>query len=77
MGLSRLRGVKGFCILAETLGTYPDAAAAKSVLEVLNKMLGVEVNLDGLEKVANETSKILESFRLIETKRSGEFFGSV
>ena len=77
LGLAGLRGMKGFCILAETTGAYPDAAAAKTVLELLNKVIDVEVNLEGLEKVAEDTSRILESFRLSETKKSEEFFGSV
>jgi hypothetical protein len=77
MGLARLRGMKGFCILAETLGTYPDTAAAKAVLELLNNVLGLEVNLERLEEAAEETSRALSSFGLVETKREREFFGSV
>lgn len=77
LGLAKLRGVKGFCILTETMGTYPDAAAAKAVLELLDKILELKISLDKLEKAVEETSKILETFKPIETKRSEEFLGLV
>jgi len=35
MGLGKLRGFKGFSLLVETLGTYPDANATRTVLPAL------------------------------------------
>jgi predicted ATP-grasp superfamily ATP-dependent carboligase len=37
LGLGKLRGFKGFSLLIETLGTYPDANAARQALSTLNK----------------------------------------
>lgn len=62
LGLAKLKGIPGFCLLAETLGVYPDAAAAKAVLEVLCKVLDFEVNLSRLDKAVNGTKEILKSF---------------
>lgn len=62
VGLAKLRGMSGFCLLAETSGFYPDAAAAKAVLEVLCKILDMEVNLTRLDKAVKGTEEILKSF---------------
>ena len=77
LGLAKLRGVRGFSILVETLGASPDVAAAKVVLASLKKILGLGVDLEGLDKAVDHASGILKSFGLIEAKRSGELFGSV
>lgn len=62
VGLAKLRGMPGFCLLAETPGFYPDAAAAKTVLKVLCKVLNLEVNLSRLNQAVKETEEILKSF---------------
>ncbi|KPV63364.1 MAG: PAC2 family protein [Candidatus Bathyarchaeota archaeon BA1] len=64
IGLGMLRGMRGLCLLAETLG-YPDATAAREVLKVVCKMLGLKVDLSRLDMAAEATRKILESFGLI------------
>ncbi len=66
VGLARLRGVKSFSLLVDTLGTFPDAEATRAVLAVLNRFLGMNVDLSKLDLAAAETKKILESFGLIK-----------
>jgi hypothetical protein len=46
IALGKLRGMRGFCILAETPGTYPDEAAAREVLRAVSKILGLRIRLD-------------------------------
>jgi hypothetical protein len=65
IGLCKIRGLKGFSLLVETLGSYPDANAARYVLLALNKHLNLDVDLSGLDVAAEETKKVLESFGLI------------
>ena len=65
VGLGKLRGMKGFCLLAETLGLYPDATAARAVLKAVCKMLHLKVDLSRLETAAEATRSILESFGVI------------
>ncbi|MFB3888311.1 MAG: PAC2 family protein [Candidatus Bathyarchaeia archaeon] len=65
VGLSRLRNVKGFALLVDTLGMYPDANAAKYVLEALNRYLNLSVDVTRLDEAADRTKKMLESFGLI------------
>lgn len=44
IGLCRLRGMKGLCLLAETPGTYPDKGAAGELLKALSSILGLRVS---------------------------------
>lgn len=44
IGLCRLRGMDGLCLLAETPGTYPDKEAAGELLRVLSNLLGLKVD---------------------------------
>jgi len=81
VGLGKLRGMKGFCLLAETLGLYPDTEATRAVLKAVCRMLHLKVDLSRLEIAAEVTRNILESFGMItditekrakeETKYSG------
>lgn len=64
VGLGKLRGMRGFCLLAETPGLYPDAKAAREVLKVVCKMLHLRMNLSRLDVAAEATRTILESFGL-------------
>lgn len=75
VGLSRLRGMKGFCLLAETPGLHPDAAAAREVLNAICKMLGLRVDLSQLDMAVEEIEKTLTSFGLVSSptkERRGE-----
>jgi len=65
IGLSKLRNLKGFALLVDTLGMYPDANAARSALEILSKYLNLKIDLTRLSNAAEETKKILESFGMI------------
>jgi len=79
IGLARLRGLKSFSLLVDTLGTYPDANATRFSLTSLNKYLNMNVDLSKLDKAAEETKRILEAFNLIknigeEKKKEGQQF---
>jgi uncharacterized protein len=65
VGLSRLRNVKGFALLVDTLGMYPDANAARYALTALGKYVNLNVDLSKLDATSDQTKKILESFGLI------------
>jgi len=47
----------------------PDPKAAKSVLHVLQKMLGFEVDLSRLDEEIAESQRIVERMREIEKQR--------
>ena len=67
IGLGKLRGFKGYSLLVETPGTYPDANAARCALSILSRYLSLNLDLSRLNIAAEETKKILESFGLIRT----------
>jgi len=69
VGLGYLRGFRGFSLLVETPGTYPDVNAARYALLALNKFLGLQVNFLGLEQAAEEIKKMLESFGWIKMQK--------
>jgi uncharacterized protein (TIGR00162 family) len=72
VGLGKLRGIKGYCLLAETPGYYPDASAAREVLRTISKMLHVNVDLSRLSLAVETTRKILESFGLVAQPREAK-----
>jgi len=76
IGLSRLWNLRGFCLLAETLGFYPDASAAREVLNALCKMLHLKVDTSRLDEAAETTREILGIFGMVtqpkEEKTVGE-----
>jgi len=47
----------------------PDPRAAKSVLEVLQRMLGVKIGLSGLDEEIEKSKEIVERMREIEKRR--------
>jgi len=75
LGLGKLKGMKGLCLLGETPGFYPDAVAARLVLDALNRILGLEVDLTDLDVAVEATKNILRKFDaygLLEKKVEGE-----
>jgi proteasome assembly chaperone (PAC2) family protein len=65
IGLARLRNVKGFSLLVDTLGMYPDVVAAQHALILLGKYMNLTIDLSGLDATTEETKKLLDSFGLI------------
>lgn len=60
LGLGKLRGMQGVCLMGETHGAYVDAKSAQSVLEVLSKMLGVKIDTKKLQERAKEGEKFMK-----------------
>lgn len=66
VGLARLRGLDGFCLLAETPGVFPDGVAASRILNLLGGMFDLKVNADRLEGTVEKTRRLLENFGLLQ-----------
>jgi len=67
VGLARIRNLKGFSLLVDTLGMTPDVNASEHAIIMLEKYLKFDVNLGGIEDSCEEIKKILESFGLIRS----------
>ena len=53
VGLARLKNMHGLCLLAETLGSYPDSRAAKAVLEQFCSLYRLNLDLSNLDSAAS------------------------
>jgi uncharacterized protein (TIGR00162 family) len=58
LGLGQLEGLDGICLMGETSGYFVDPRSARSVLTVLSKFLGFEVDYSSLEKKATQIDEI-------------------
>ncbi len=66
IGLGRLRKLKGFALLVDTIGMQPDAKAARHALLLLKDFLKLNVDLSNLDKTAHQTKEIMGAFGLIK-----------
>ncbi|MBS7625161.1 MAG: PAC2 family protein [Candidatus Bathyarchaeia archaeon] len=48
IGLCKIRGMRGLCLLSETPGNYPDREAAAELLKALSQVLKIKVDASGL-----------------------------
>lgn len=69
LGLSPFRKIEALCLLGETRGYIPDPKAAKSVLEVLLKILNVNVDLSKLDEEIAKAESMVARLQKIEEKR--------
>ncbi|MCD6558450.1 MAG: proteasome assembly chaperone family protein [Palaeococcus sp.] len=60
LGIGKLRGMRGISLLGESLGYVVDAKAAKAVLSVVARILGIEIDMSALDERAKETEEILK-----------------
>ena len=57
--MSKKYEIESACIMGETSMLEIDANAAKAVLEVIKKIINIDINLENLDKIKTETEKIL------------------
>ncbi|MEW6329534.1 MAG: proteasome assembly chaperone family protein [Candidatus Micrarchaeota archaeon] len=72
LGLGKLRGMKGVCLMGETHGGYVDAKSAQSVLEVLCRILNIKIDLNKLEQRAKESEKFMKRMEKEAQKQLAE-----
>jgi uncharacterized protein (TIGR00162 family) len=71
IGIAKLRGMKGTCLLGETSGYVVDAKASKSILETLISILGIKIDMATLEKRAKDTEMLIKTIEQQMAGRSG------
>ncbi|HUS56751.1 MAG TPA: proteasome assembly chaperone family protein [Thermoplasmata archaeon] len=73
LGLGAIQGIKSVCLMGETSGYFVDPKGAQAVLEVLAKILKIEIDFTELEDKAKQidalTSKLRESEAQPEPRR--------
>lgn len=69
LGLARFRDIDALCLLGETHGYLPDPKAAKSVIEVLQRLLNIQVDENAINTEIKKAKKIAARMQEIEAKR--------
>jgi proteasome assembly chaperone (PAC2) family protein len=75
LGVAKQMGMEGFCFLGEIpfyTTEIENPKASKAVLDVLNKVLGLEISLGELEELANQTEKEIDHYLLELQQREQE-----
>lgn len=68
LGLGKLQGLEGGCLMGETSGYMVDPKSASMVLKSLQKLLGVEIDLSELEERAKQVDSITNQLKDIDSK---------
>jgi uncharacterized protein (TIGR00162 family) len=66
LGLGERRGVGAACLMGETSGYLVDPKSAQAVLEVLQDVLGFEVDFGSLEERAEEMEEVVRKIQEME-----------
>ena len=70
LGLANFRKIDALCLLGETRGYLPDPKTAKSIITVLQNLLGITVDLKGLDEEIEKSKEILGRMQDIEKRRA-------
>jgi hypothetical protein len=70
LGLGKLQGIHGGCLMGETSGYMVDPKSASIVLKSLQKLLGVKINLKELEERAKQVDSITNQLKDIDTNET-------
>jgi uncharacterized protein (TIGR00162 family) len=71
IGIAKLRGLNGTCLLGETSGYVVDAKASKAILESLLSVIGMTVDMTNLEKRAKDTEMLIQTIEQQVAGRAG------
>ena len=70
LGLGRLFGMEGACLMGETSGYFVDPRSAEAVLKVLSRVLDLKVDFAALEAKAKEIDRIAQKIHEAEQRSS-------
>jgi len=68
LGLGKLQGIEGGCLMGETSGYMVDPKSASVVLKSLQKLLNIKIDLRELEKRAKQVDSITNQLRENESE---------
>ncbi|MEM5773179.1 MAG: proteasome assembly chaperone family protein [Candidatus Aenigmatarchaeota archaeon] len=74
VGLGKARGMKGVCLLGETVGfpIIPDPKGAEAILNVLTKILNLKIDTSRLEKKVREMEELIKKVEDVQRKALGQ-----
>jgi len=62
LGLSSIMGVDAVCILGETTGIRPDAEGSREVLNVLNRFLNLNLDIEDFQREEERINEIISRY---------------
>lgn len=71
IGIGKIMGFKGVCLMGETHGAYIDAQSAKVLLEKIKDILKISIDLSKIEERAKKTEKLIKKIEM-EIARENE-----
>lgn len=71
LGLGKLRGIKGICLMGETSGYLVDPRSARAVLEILSELFDLDIDFSELEDRAEQMDKLTQQLRDLERQAEG------
>lgn len=74
IGLGRIHGIKGVCLLGETVGfpIIPDPKSAEAILKILIEVLGIKLDTSKLEKKVKEMEEFIKKIEDVQRKALGQ-----
>ena len=69
LGLGERRGIDATCLMGETSGYLVDPKSAQAVLEVLQDVLGFEVDFSSLEERADEMEEVVGKIQEMQAQQ--------
>ena len=68
LGLAKVHGIKGICLMGETSGYYLDPNSSKAVLKPLTKLLGIDIDMSKLSEKAKDAERRVAEAQKMERK---------
>ncbi len=69
LGLGERRGLEATCLMGETSGYLVDPRSARAVLEVLEEMLGFDLDYETLDERAEEMEEVIGKIQQMEAQQ--------
>jgi uncharacterized protein (TIGR00162 family) len=69
LGLGKLYNIRSVCLMGETSGYFVDPKSAQAVLEILAKVLDVEIDFSALATKAKQIDALTQKLKDMEVKR--------
>ncbi len=75
IGLAMLEGIPSACLMGTTSGYMVDPKSAKAVLDVLIKLLNLEISVEDLEERAKEMERLISQIKEMQEAQMVQFKG--
>jgi hypothetical protein len=63
VGIAHVHGIKSACLLGTTGGSFPDPGASKSVLMIVDKIVGGQTDFSEMDKMIEKERELMEELR--------------